>query len=332
MAYREASDVTSSRMAAASCSDIAEPFNVVSNGRGRDASGSRDGDDEREVVMKSINRQYICRGLVCLAAASIIGGGAVILSFGIYASSMSAADWLPRLLGDQRSDAVSSGSLGIGIAMAVLGLVGCFGAFRRKKPCLWLFGLLVAVLLTIIAGSIAILFETRWALDQWSDASFRLYAGSPPVAANASNGGASGLPATTSAANLTDGATETLQALYGAVAALAIFCHPPAANVSRTLDALDSSRAPTDVRFSCTEASLDAFGDWCGSRALARAHAHVLPRRVLAHNCCHAGSVHARLPRRPPACPAATLLHTRSELGAGRVFTRAAGPSHHLAP
>ena len=103
---------------------------------------SRDGGDgsaNGEVTTKPIDHQYICRGLVCAAAAIISVIGAVVCVFGAYASF--AAPWLPGVFGSSRGMMPASiGSFASGIVIFVFALIGCVGSYRRSK--VWLFILL----------------------------------------------------------------------------------------------------------------------------------------------------------------------------------------------
>lgn len=215
---------------------------------------------EREVVMKHFDHGYCSRSSVCLSALVIVGGALVMCIFGAYAVFAGPAAWLP-----QRASSSSVGSLITGLTVAVLGLAGCLGACRRSRPCLCLFGVAVVLLLAASIGCLAVAMHTRWAVDAWRTANYRLYA----------NGGAGprgdGAEAAVSpAGNLSLPAIRTLVTLHAEVSLLYGFCAPPPNVTAAIVGALDRAAAPT-ATLRCTEDALSLLGDSCVPRP-ARAH------------------------------------------------------------
>jgi len=149
--------------------------------------------------------------------------------------------WLPFMLGGAaRADRISSFSLVSGIVMVVFGVLGCIGALKRMKPCLYLFGLLVLTLMAAAAGCLLLGAEAKSAVAEWRDASYRLD-------------------------NLTAPALETLGTLHSQWASLVTYCAPR--NGTGLLTALES--APPLPAFSCAEAEMAEFGSWVSSECLA---------------------------------------------------------------
>lgn len=219
----------------------------------------------REVVMKPIDRQYICRGLVCFGAAIIASVGGAIAVFGGITAYGSPAQWLPDTLGsDARFMRLATGSFATGLTLFALSLLGCLGAYKRSKLCLWLFGLAVGVLLTCTAASVAIVWEAYWALGLWHDSGYGLY---EDVFGDAASGDAASGEAPSAAAamlppygNLSSNAAHTISALHLEVAALYDFCAP--LNTT-ALDAIDAGLVPSHEGFVCTEPEMDgSFGAW----------------------------------------------------------------------
>ena len=95
--------------------------------------------------------------------------------YGGYASFTSGTmSWLSDILNHNRAANVAYGSFGGGLVILSFGVIGCFGAYRRSKPCLCIFGLLVLILLIMFGASVTIMWETKKALNIWSDGGYGL--------------------------------------------------------------------------------------------------------------------------------------------------------------
>ena len=183
-------------------------------------------DDEEapdDVPKKRIDHQWVTRGIVLLAALIVSAGGGFAVYMSVLALS-SSSSLLEASFGSERASMITTGSLVTGILVVLLGLLGVIGTYRRKKPCLWLFGVLVGVLLAFVASCILITTETADALDQWQRRSYRLYA---PT-------------------NLTAATTELLHGLYVEVGALYAFCGPNATRAHLAKAALAQRVAPDE--------------------------------------------------------------------------------------
>lgn len=235
--------------------------------------GGEASERQRFKPKKPVSRQYVCRSLAFAATLVVVAVGLVFCVFGGIASFASPAKWLPDLLGSERAISVAYGSFALGLVMALLGCCGLFGVLRRKKNCLWLFGLLVAVLLTGCSAGVAIVWETEWALAEWKSGGLTLFADDE----QGSGGGGD---------DLAERAVETIRNIHVEVAALYAYCAPEPSGVTSLVNALDDAAsqpalnasevgsgsssallqilpAPAE-EFTCTETDLRTlFEQWC---------------------------------------------------------------------
>jgi hypothetical protein len=133
---------------------------------------AKGGKDAEAPPAKPASRGYLCRTLVCLTALILVACAGLVVALGM---RVGPSKWLPFMLGGAaRADRISSFSLVSGIVMVVFGVLGCIGALKRMKPCLYLFGLLVLTLMAAAAGCLLLGAEAKSAVAEWRDASYRL--------------------------------------------------------------------------------------------------------------------------------------------------------------
>lgn len=109
----------------------------------RRGASAEDNDDNMRPHMKRIDQQYLCRGLVCLNATGVAVAGAFAFVIGIYSLAAGPSSWLPSSFGAAHTDVLTIGGTCTGGVIMLLSLGGVLGACLRKKPFLFLFGLVV---------------------------------------------------------------------------------------------------------------------------------------------------------------------------------------------
>lgn len=190
----------------------------------------------REVNMKPVDHGYCVRLLVIVAALLAFIGGGAACAFGVYGTFLEPYAWLPSG-SQQRAYTTSLASFIAGGTISLLALIGCLGACRRSKRGLWLFGLLVAVLMTAAAACVAVLWDAKAAVDAWRGADYRLQSTS-----------------------LSASALRTLWTLRVEVGTLYAFCAPDAQELIQELGRGDAPTQPAVL--ACTEPTIAMFGEW----------------------------------------------------------------------
>ena len=209
----------------------------------------------REFTMKSQDKGYCCRFLVCVSSLIFVVVGGIACYMGIYLTTSGPSTWLPATSPTMGSS-FSIGSLVAGAIAAVLACVGCIGACRRNRACICLFGVLVALLLVIAAAMFAIVWETRWAVGAWRDADYRFYGEIAVGNASVST-------------NLSAPAIHTLGTIYKQVGTLYALCDPVANTTAPIISALASGGAlPQPALLTCSEPAMELFGGWASGYCL----------------------------------------------------------------
>lgn len=132
-----------------------------------------------------------------------------------------------------------------GSVVILLSLLGCLGSCRRKKVCLYLFGVAVVLLFALLAGMASIVWETEATLDAWKENGFTIY------------------PRENDTAVLSAGNREILHTVYVDMSAALAYCTPNASTYAAAAAAVASGGPPPGgASLQCATPSMEPFAGW----------------------------------------------------------------------